>query len=342
MSKTNIAIDAMGGDNAPNAGIMGLERSFVRHPEVHFMIFGDESKITPLVEKRRELKSICSIINVKDWIKDDEKASKVIKKSKTTSMGKAIECVASGNADAIVSGGNSGALMALSIFGLKRISGINRPAMAAVMPTKLGEVVALDLGANIECSPQNLLEFSLLGVVFSQKVLGKLQPRLGLLNVGEEENKGKQIIHQAADLILKSQFSSFFKGYVEGNRVISGDYDVIVCDGFSGNIMLKTAEGTADLCTYFMKEVLSSNIFGKLAYLFGRTSFAVLKDKLDPRKHNGAVLLGLNGIVVKSHGGTDALGFAHAVDLAVDMAEGGYNSAISSEIEKLKLKENNL
>ena len=305
------------------------------------MIFGDESKITPLVEKRRELKSICSIINVKDWIKDDEKASKVIKKSKTTSMGKAIECVASGNADAIVSGGNSGALMALSIFGLKRISGINRPAMAAVMPTKLGEVVALDLGANIECSPQNLLEFSLLGVVFSQKVLGKLQPRLGLLNVGEEENKGKQIIHQAADLILNSQFSSFFKGYVEGNRVISGDYDVIVCDGFSGNIMLKTAEGTADLCTYFMKEVLSSNIFGKLAYLFGRTSFAVLKDKLDPRKHNGAVLLGLNGIVVKSHGSTDSLGFAHAVDLAIDMAEGDYNSSISEEIEKLKIQVNN-
>ena len=302
MAKTTIAIDAMGGDNAPNAVIMGLERSFVRHPEVNFIIFGDEAKITPLVEKRRELKSICSIINVKDWIKDDEKASKVIKKSKTTSMGKAIECVASGNADAIVSGGNSGALMALSIFGLKRISGINRPAMAAVMPTKLGEVVALDLGANIECSPQNLLEFSLLGVVFSQKVLGKLQPRLGLLNVGEEENKGKQIIHQAADLILNSQFSSFFKGYVEGNRVISGDYDVIVCDGFSGNIMLKTAEGTADLCTYFMKEVLSSNIFGKLAYLFGRNSFTALKDKLDPRKHNGAVLLGLNGIVVKSHG----------------------------------------
>ena len=331
----------MGGDNAPNAVIMGLERSFVRHPEVHFMIFGDESKITPLVEKRRELKSICSIINVKDWIKDDEKASKVIKKSKTTSMGKAIECVASGNADAIVSGGNSGALMALSIFGLKRISGINRPAMAAVMPTKLGEVVALDLGANIECSPQNLLEFSLLGVVFSQKVLGKIQPRLGLLNVGEEENKGKQIIHQAADLILNSQFSSFFKGYVEGNRVISGDYDVIVCDGFSGNIMLKTAEGTADLCTYFMKEVLSSNIFGKLAYLFGRTSFAVLKDKLDPRKHNGAVLLGLNGIVVKSHGSTDSLGFAHAVDLAIDMAEGDYNSSISEEIEKLKIQVNN-
>ncbi len=341
MAKTTIAIDAMGGDNAPNAVIMGLERSFVRHPEVHFMIFGDESKITPLVEKRRELKSICSIINVKDWIKDDEKASKVIKKSKTTSMGKAIECVASGNADAIVSGGNSGALMALSIFGLKRISGINRPAMAAVMPTKLGEVVALDLGANIECSPQNLLEFSLLGVVFSQKVLGKLQPRLGLLNVGEEENKGKQIIHQAADLILNSQFSSFFKGYVEGNRVISGDYDVIVCDGFSGNIMLKTAEGTADLCTYFMKEVLSSNIFGKLAYLFGRTSFAVLKDKLDPRKHNGAVLLGLNGIVVKSHGSTDSLGFAHAVDLAIDMAEGDYNSSISEEIEKLKIQVNN-
>ena len=213
--------------------------------------------------------------------------------------------------------------------------------MAAGMPSKLGEVVALDLGANIECSPQNLLEFSLLGVVFSQKVLGKLQPRLGLLNVGEEENKGKQIIHQAADLILNSQFSSFFKGYVEGNRVISGDYDVIVCDGFSGNIMLKTAEGTADLCTYFMKEVLSSNIFGKLAYLFGRTSFAVLKDKLDPRKHNGAVLLGLNGIVVKSHGSTDSLGFAHAVDLAIDMAEGDYNSSISEEIEKLKIQVNN-
>ena len=210
---------------------------------------------------------------------------------------------------------------------------ITRPAMAAVMPTKLGEVVALDLGANIECSPQNLLEFSLLGVVFSQKVLGKLQPRLGLLNVGEEENKGKQIIHQAADLILNSQFSSFFKGYVEGNRVISGDYDVIVCDGFSGNIMLKTAEGTADLCTYFMKEVLSSNIFGKLAYLFGRTSFAVLKDKLDPRKHNGAVLLGLNGIVVKSHGSATPEAFAQALKNCLEFVKKDINKLIMEELK---------
>ena len=341
MAKTTIAIDAMGGNNAPKSVIMGLDYSFIRHPEVHFIIFGDESKIIPLMKNRKELTSVSSIVGVKDYIKDDEKASKALRRSESTSMGKAIKCVASGEADAIVSGGNSGALMALSMFGLKRIPGINRPAMAALMPTKVGEVVALDLGANVECSSQNLLEFSLLGIVFSQKVLGKLQPRLGLLNVGEEENKGKQIIHEAVNYILSSQFSSFFKGYVEGNRIISGDYDVVVCDGFSGNIMLKTAEGTADLCTYYIREVLTSNLFGKIAYLLGRTSFAALKDKLDPRKHNGAVLLGLNGIVVKSHGSTDSLGFAHAVDLAIDMAEGDYNSAISKEIEKLKLSSNN-
>jgi len=342
MSKTNIAIDAMGGDNAPNSVIDGLAISFIRHPETHFIIYGDKSKIAPLMKNKKELIPVCTLIDVKNSIKDDEKASKTLRKMEPTSMSMAIECVSSGKADAIVSGGNSGALMALSIFGLKRILGINRPAMAAVMPTKIGEVIALDLGANVECSTQNLLEFALLGVIFAQKVLGKPEPRLGLLNVGEEENKGKQIINEAANYILNSQLAPFFKGYVEGNKIVLGDYDVVVCDGFSGNIMLKTAEGTADLCTYFMRQVLSSNLFGKLAYFFGRSSFSALRDKLDPRKHNGAVLLGLNGIVVKSHGGTDALGFAHAVDLAVDMAEGGYNSAISSEIEKLKLKENNL
>ena len=336
MLKYTIAIDAMGGDNAPKSIIAGLAISSIRNPNTNYIIFGDEKKIEPLIKNRKQLKEISKIVHVDDWIRGDEKASKSLRRSKTTSMGLAIASVAKGDANAVVSAGNSGALLAMSIFGLRKLSGISRPALAAVMPTIAGEVVALDLGANIDCSSQNLIDFSVMGIVFAQNVLGRPKPRVAFLNVGEEDNKGSSIIQEASRVMKESHFSKFYKGYVEGNKVISGNFDVVVCDGFSGNVMLKTAEGTAKLCSEYLKQVFSSSILGKISYAIGRSSFMSIKKKMDPRKHNGAVLLGLNGIVVKSHGGTDSIGFAHAVDLATEMSVGNYNELIKNELDKLK------
>ena len=175
-----------------------------------------------------------------------------------------------------------------------------------------------------------------MGIIFAKNVLGKPNPRLAFLNVGEEDTKGSSMIHEAASVMENSHFSNFYKGYVEGDKVISGDYDVVVCDGFSGNVMLKTAEGTAKLCASYLKQVFGSSILGKISYAIGRSSFLSIRKKMDPRKHNGAVLLGLNGIVVKSHGGTDSIGFAHAVDLATEMTVGNYNELIKNELDKLK------
>ena len=335
MVKNTIAIDAMGGDKAPKAVITGLAISAVRNPNTNYIVYGDENKILPLIKNREHLKKVSKIVHVEDWIRGDEKASKSLRRAKTTSMGLAISAVATGEADAIVSAGNSGALLAMSIFGLKKLSGISRPALAAVMPTVSGEVVVLDLGANIDCSSQNLIDFSVMGIVFAMNVLGKPYPRLAFLNVGEEENKGKNIIHEASGVLESSHFSSFYKGYAEGDKIITGDFDVVVCDGFSGNVLLKTAEGTAKLCTEYLKQVFSSSMLGKISYAIGRASFLSIRKKMDPRKHNGAVLLGLNGIVVKSHGGTDSIGFAHAVDLANEMSIGNYNELIKTELDKL-------
>ncbi len=340
MSKITIAVDAMGGDNAPYEVIKGLQISFTRHPNAHYIIFGDKSKINPLLVNRTELSSVSDVVDVRDWVKDDEKASKALRRSNSTSMGRAIEYVSLGKADAVVSGGNSGALMAMSIFGLKRLSGISRPALAAIMPTINGEILALDLGSNIDCTSQNLIDFSLMGIVFAQQVLGKPHPKFSFLNVGEEENKGKIIIHDAAKEIENGYLNQFYDGYIEGNNVISGNIDVVVCDGFTGNIMLKTAEGTAKLCSEYLRQVFNTSILGKLSYLIGRSSFLSIRKKMDPRKHNGAVLLGLNGIVVKSHGGSDSIAFAHAVDLATEMTFGNYNEAIVSQMENLKNVEN--
>ena len=336
MVKYTIAIDAMGGDTAPKSVIAGLAISSIRNPGINYIIFGDEKQIAPLLENSKKLKEISKVVHVEDWIRGDEKASKSLRRSKTTSMGLSIASVANGDANAVVSSGNSGALLAMSIFGLRKLPGINRPALAAVMPTISGEVVALDLGANIDCSSQNLIDFSVMGIVFAQNVLGRPNPRLAFLNVGEEANKGNSIINEASRLMKNSHFSSFYKGYVEGDKVFSGNFDVVVCDGFTGNVMLKTAEGTAKLCAQYLKQVFSSSILGKISYAIGKSSFLGIRKKMDPRKHNGAVLLGLNGIVVKSHGGTDSIGFAHAVDLATEMSVGNYNELIKNELDKLK------
>ena len=336
MVKNTIAIDAMGGDNAPKSVIAGLAISSVRNPGVEYIVYGDENKLLPLLKKRDNLKKVVKVVHVDDWIRADEKASKALRRAKTTSMGQAIAAVTNREAGAIVSAGNSGALLAMSIFGLRKLSGISRPALAAVMPTVSGEIVALDLGANIDCSSQNLIDFSVMGIVFAKNVLGKPNPRLAFLNVGVEENKGGTIIQEASSAMEISHFSKYYAGYAEGNQIINGNFDVVVCDGFSGNIMLKTAEGTAKLCSEYLKQVFNSSILGKISFAIGRSSFIGLRKKLDPRKHNGAVLLGLNGIVVKSHGGADSISFAHAVDLATEMSVGNYNDLIKKELNNLK------
>ncbi len=336
MVKNTIAIDAMGGDNAPKSVIAGLSISAVRNPGVEYLVYGDKNKLMPLLKNRDRLKDIVKVVHVEDWIRADEKASKSLRRAKTTSMGLAIAAVANGEAGAIVSAGNSGALLAMSIFGLRKLSGISRPALAAVMPTISGEIVALDLGANIDCSSQNLIDFSVMGIVFAKNVLGKPNPRLAFLNVGEEENKGSTIIKEASSKMERNNLSKYYVGFAEGDKIITGNFDIVVCDGFSGNIMLKTAEGTAKLCSEYLKQVFNSSFLGKISFAIGRSSFLGLRKKLDPRKHNGAVLLGLNGIVVKSHGGADSVSFAHAVDLATEMSIGNYNDLIKKELNNLK------
>ena len=227
--------------------------------------------------------------------------------------------------------------MASAIFRLGRLDGIDRPAIGALFPTKdPGQpVLVLDVGANMDCKPTYLHQFALLGNIYSRDVLQVIQPRIGLLNIGEESCKGNDLSLQTYELLSKeSRFN--FAGNCEGRDVLSGEFDVVVCDGFSGNIMLKTAEGTAKLCSEYLKQVFNSSILGKISFAIGRSSFIGLRKKLDPRKHNGAVLLGLNGIVVKSHGGADSISFAHAVDLATEMSVGNYNDLIKKELNNLK------
>ena len=331
-SKLIIAIDAMGGDKAPKSIIGGMAQAQARHADVSFLVYGDTKKIKPFLNKRKSLLKITEIIHTEDYVLPNEKPSQTIKRKSTTSMGLAIESVSKGNAIAAVSAGNTGALMAMSLFGLKTLKGIARPAIAAVMPHRKGEFIMLDLGANLECNAQNLSQFAVMGSVFAKKVLGRENPKIGLLNVGEEEVKGRQEVREAASILKNTQLADNFIGYIEGDGLISGVADVVVTDGFTGNVSLKTAEGVAKLCGEYLKQAMSSSIFGKMAYYIARPNFLSLREKLDPRKRNGAMLLGLNGIVVKSHGSTDSLGFASAIDIAIDMAKGSTLESMTRDL----------
>ena len=254
----------------------------------------------------------------------NEKPSIAVRKGKNSSMGMAIQLVKSGKADAIVSAGNTGALMAMSKLILRPMDGITRPAIAAYFPTIVGESCMLDLGANIECDPKNLIDFALMGSAFSRIILKSSNPSVGLLNVGEESQKGNSIIQDAAALLNNLENKVNYYGFVEGNDIAEGNVDVIITDGFSGNIALKTAEGTAKLVTFLLERSFKSSIFSKIGYLLSKNGLKKMKDRVDPRKYNGAVLLGLNGIVVKSHGNTDPIGFSNAVKVGYEMVSGNF------------------
>lgn len=330
----SLAIDAMGGDSAPDIVVEGLDVAAERHPLARFLLVGDEARLAPLLKRFKRAAKACTVLHTTDAITADTKGTMALR-MRRSSMRLAIDAVASGEASGVVSAGNTGALLALAKIVMKTLPGIDRPAMAAISPSARGDVVMLDLGANVSCDTRNLVEFAVMGDVFARTVLGLTSPTIGLLNVGSEESKGDETLRRAAEILRKSHIGPQFHGFVEGHDIAAGTTDVIVTDGFTGNIALKTGEGALKLIGQLLRQVFSSGIAARLGYLLARPGLDRLREWLDPRRYNGAVMLGLSGIVVKSHGGTDAQGFAHAVDVAMDMVVHRFNDRMREGLGKI-------
>ena len=322
MSGPRIAIDAMGGDLGPEATVAGAARAYKRRDHLSFTFFGDEAQIAPLLAGEPALAAVSRTVHCDDAIKGDEKPTQAIRRAKTTSMGRAIAAVKEGEADALVSGGNTGALMAMSKIALRTLKGIDRPALAGLMPS-LGDTdaVMLDLGANTEVDVTNLVQFALMGAAYARVVLELEEPRVRLLNIGSEAQKGTDDLKDAA-AHLKAAADSLrmrFDGFIEGNQISRGDVDVIVTDGFSGNIALKTMEGTARYIGDLIRRAFANSIRSKVGFAISRPATQLLRHHLDPNNHNGGVFLGLNGLVVKSHGSANDIGVANAIRVAARM-----------------------
>lgn len=318
-----IALDAMGGDFGPSVVVPGAAIALKRLRHCEFLLFGDSAKINAELAQHPALKAVARVIHTDVAVGMDDKPSQALRRGrKVSSMWKAIDAVKGGEADVAISAGNTGALMAMSRFCLRTLPGIDRPAIAAVWPTKRGDSVVLDLGATIGGDAQHLKTLAVMGGAMAQVLLGIERPTVGLLNIGVEEMKGGEEIREAAELLRSLDLPQLkFIGFVEGDGIGKGAADVIVTEGFSGNIALKAAEGTARQISDYLRTEMARNWMTKLGYLFARGAFRALRDKMDPKKSNGGVFLGLNGVVVKSHGGTDAEGFAYAVDVGYEMVQ---------------------
>ena len=325
----------MGGDKAPEMVIRGAEIALERLPDLRFIIFGREEEIKALIPKDSPLSKAAEIRHSPDVVGGDVKPSVALRGSRDTSMRHAIEAVREGSASGMVSAGNTGALMAMSKVALRTVPGIDRPAIASFFPTRRGESVMLDLGANIDCDAANLVQFAIMGDVFARAVLGMPKPTIGLLNVGAEDQKGHEHIRAAAAILRATTLPLDFRGFVEGDDIAAGTVDVIVTDGFTGNVALKTAEGMAKLITTFLRECFKASLMARVGYVLSRTALKRLTQRVDPRRYNGAMFLGLNGIVVKSHGGTDEFGFANAIGVAADLCRQGFIERIRDEIGNL-------
>jgi phosphate acyltransferase len=330
-----LSIDAMGGDKSPGMAILGCELAQERFPFVEFLLFGDEAKLLPLIATTRLDKARCRIVHTDEAVASDAKPAVALRGGRKSSMRLAIDAVRDGQSSGVVSAGNTGALMAMAKFVLKTLPGIDRPAIASLFPTMRGESVMLDLGANVQCDADNLVQFAIMGEVFARAVLGLEQPSVGLLNVGSEEMKGHEELRVAAAWLRNTNLPILFHGFIEGDDVPAGTVDVIVTDGFTGNVALKIAEGTSKLYSSFLKGAFRSSFVAKLGYLLAKPALEKVRLRTDPRRYNGAMFVGLNGIVVKSHGGTDALGFANAIGVAVDMVTHGLNDKIRKELAHL-------
>ncbi len=330
-----IAVDAMGGDRAPELMVRGAALACARHPDARMLLVGDPDRIRPLLERQKALRNRCDLVPAETSVEANERPSLALRNKTNSSMALAVGAVKDGTADAAVSAGNTGALMAFAVKFLECLPGIHRPAIAATIPTRNSECVLLDMGANAECEVDHLVQFAVMGTAFAQVVLGRVDPEVRLLNIGQERSKGRTVIREADSRLRNGPLGQLYRGYIEGDGVTAGKTDVVVTDGFTGNVVLKTAEGTARLCSHYLRTALRSSLGGLMAGVLARPALQTLREKLDPRKHNGAILLGLNGVTVKSHGGTDALGFAHSIDVAYDMVHGNMNQHILDAIRNI-------
>jgi len=316
-----VAVDGMGGDNGPATVIGGVDIATVRHPDVRFLIYGDEALIKPLLRKHPRVASASEIIHTDVSIGMHDKPSQALRRGRrVSSMWRTIDAVKDSRAQVAVSAGNTGALMAMSKVILRTMPNVERPAIAALWPTNRGESVVLDVGATIGPNAFQLVQFAVMGEAYARVLFGVEKPSVGLLNIGQEEVKGTEEVKDAAGMLRNSSLPITFHGFIEGDDIAKGTVDVVVTDGFTGNIALKTAEGTALQVIEFLRAAISRSWTARIGYLFAQGAFRVLAKKLDPRASNGGVFLGLNGLVVKSHGGTDALGFSYAIDVAIDVA----------------------
>ena len=325
----------MGGDNAPDSVIAGLKSAEKKHSDVRFLIFGDESKVRPYLDRYKLDAGRYEFVHTPDYVASDEKPSTAVRNGRNSSLWLAIDAVKKGRANAVVSSGNTGALMAFSKLILGTMPGIHRPAIVTILPTRKSECVVLDLGANAECTARNLVEFAIMGDAYCRAVLKRDNPSIGLLNIGSEDIKGRDEIREAAQIIKESPLANKFKGFVESDDIALGSVDVFVTDGFTGNIALKAIEGTARLMVNLLKDSAAKSFISKLGFALALPALKRLKKKMDPGRYNGAMLVGLKGISIKSHGGADAFGFANAVNVAVNTVKNDLVGNIVAQLENV-------
>ena len=327
-----IAVDAMGGDGSPKKVIDGIIHHFKNNKNSFYQIFGDKDKILPHIKGDLSDTSF-EIIHTVDIVKGTDSPLEGAKRGKNTSMWLAIQSVKEKKSDVVISAGNTGALLVISKLNLKMIENIDKPALSALWPNKKGMSVVLDLGANIECSPKNLIDFSIMGSSLFRSLYPNDDAKVALLNIGSEELKGNEIIKETYQILNQRQNEDFeFKGYIEGNQLMNGDVNVIVADGFTGNVALKTAEGTANFITSELKKAMTGNIIGKISSLLNISNLKKFKARLDPRLYNGAIFIGLDHPVIKSHGGTDYIGFSNSLSVCTKTVSGDLIEKIRNNI----------
>ena len=327
-----IAVDAMGGDGSPKKIIDGIIHNHISNHENFFRIFGNENEINPYIEKKID-KKFYEIVHTENAVKSTDSPLEAAKKGKDTSMWLSIESVKKKESDIVISAGNTGALLVIAKLNLKMIENIDKPALSALWPNKKGMSVVLDLGANIECSSKNLVDFSIMGASLYKSLYPNENPNVALLNIGSEELKGNEIIKETFQKLNEKKNNNFnFLGYIEGNQLMNGEVNVIVADGFTGNVALKTAEGTANFITDELKQALSGTIMGKISSLLNISNLKKFKKRLDPRLYNGAIFIGLDTPVVKSHGGTDFIGFSNSLDVCNKIIKGSLINKIKNNI----------
>ncbi|MBY4607523.1 phosphate acyltransferase PlsX [Rhizobium sp. 9T] len=335
-----ISLDLMGGDFGPQVVIPGAAKALDRHPDISFVFYGLKEQCDPVFAKFPKLREKSVFHDCELAVSMEEKPSQALRRGRYVStMWRSIEAVKTGDADVAVSAGNTGALMAMAKFCLRTMANIERPAIAAIWPTLKGESIVLDVGATIGADAQQLMDFALMGGAMARALFEIERPTIGLLNVGVEEVKGQEEVKEAGRLLREANIDSLeYSGFVEGNDLGKGTVDVVVTEGFSGNIALKTAEGTAKQIAEYLRAAMSRTLLARIGYLFAKGAFDMLREKLDPSKVNGGVFLGLNGIVIKSHGGANAEGIAAAIEVGYDMAKNGLNQKIENDLKKYHAK----